>query len=255
MYQKSLYLIVFLFLGISFAFGQNIPQAKGFVNDTKNLFQDREEKRLEAYLEQFAKETSNEIAVGTFSLPFGQSVEEHAIQVAEAWKVGSKEHDNGVLVLIYPLERKVRIEVGYGLEGALTDITASRIIDQYMVPRFRKGDYFGGAFAAVEVIAGIVKNEYDIAQLHREYYDNTGDDLAWIIFIIILVILYAIIIYHSNKRGGRGGGYGRRGGGGWIYIDTFGGGSSGGFGGGSSGGSFGGFSGGSFGGGGATGGW
>ena len=262
MKKYFLYILLVLVMPIGLL-AQSIPEPTGFVNDYKNLLNSQQKTQLNAYLTNFAQTTSNEISVAILDLPEGETIETYTVAVAEKWGVGGEANDNGVLLAIYPDIRKIRIEVGYGLEGAIPDIVAKNIIDQHITPAFRRSDYYGGISDAVSILAMTAKGEYDTSNLRQEYYrpqreyrPNNSKEVRTIVLIVIIVIF---IVLSSRGGGGKGG---RRGGGGWFYWGGgYGGGSSygggGGFGGGfgGGGGSFGGFGGGSFGGGGASGGW
>jgi uncharacterized protein len=109
-------------------------------------------RRLADLLRGHEQKTTNQVAVLTVQTIHGESVEEYAVRVFEQWKLGRKGKDNGVLVVVIPQDRRMRIEVGYGLEGTLTDAAAGRIIRDVMTPRFRKGDYDGGIVQGVAAI-------------------------------------------------------------------------------------------------------
>jgi uncharacterized protein len=234
--------------------GQDVPRPEGFVNDFRGLMTASQKEVLNSFLNDFALNTSNEIAVVTLSLPSGETVETYTYKLAENWGVGGAEN-NGVVMAVFPDERKVRIEVGYGLEGILPDIVCNNIIYQYIVPQFRSGNYYQGIYDGVNIISQIAKGEFDTQSLRETYYDGgssgelTGEDVA--VIVLIIVIFVAIFLFAGIYGGGGGGGWGSGGGGysgGGSYSSSSSWGSSGG-------GSFGGFSGGSFGGGGSTGGW
>jgi uncharacterized protein len=182
------------------------------------------------------------------------SIEEYTVRVAQSWKAGQQGRDNGAVLFVFIQDRKMYLQVGYGLEGAIPDATGKRIIDNEITPRFKAGDYNGGLSAGVVAILAAAKGEYK----------GTGQTAAdqqrgspWVIVLIIVLVLFLVLraIKFPTLRTGLGGivlgsgGY-SRGGGGWSG-GSFGGG-AGGFGGGG-----GGFSGGggSFGGGGAGGSW
>lgn len=255
-------LLVLLSLGsVLNSFGQAIPAYQGFVNDYVGLLRPDQRSQLEQYLTQFAQSTSNEIAIIIMNLPDeATSIEDYTIDLAREWGVGGAENDNGVIIAVYNNVRKVRIEVGYGLEGAIPDIVAYNIIEKDLKPAFRSGDYYGGLFQAVQVLSSAARAEINDANTQRYYNQTTASEgdggglpIGLIIFLIILLISIT-----RNRNGG--GGYG---GGGWYWGPVFwGGGFRGGGGsdwtgggGGFGGGGFGGFGGGDFGGGGASGGW
>ena len=262
---------LFLCLWSIGAFAQTaLPEATGFVNDAALLLSPTKRQALDQYLTRFAEETSNEIAVLPINHPEGEVLEDYTNQVARAWGVGGEENSNGVLVAIFPNARKTRIEVGYGLEGAIPDLVAYNITQQHMRPHFQNGDYYTGLQESVEILAGLAKGEYDSRNLRDPYYkprqsrprQTESDETIRFFVLIAIIVLFVVLSRGGGGGGGRNGGYG---GGGWYWLPTGGsswgsgsgsswggsGGSSWGGGGGFGGGGFGGFGGGDFGGGGA----
>lgn len=201
---------------------------------------------IDARLETFEREQGTQILVVLMrNLPPGETLEVWTQQVAQAWRVGRADQDDGAVLFVFVDDRLLRLEIGYGLEGALTDLESRIILDETLVPFLRQGDWDGGIAAAADAIIEAVRGEYAPAPRGR-----TGADSIPVQFILFVVVAVFLLVVLSNARrgGGRSGGY--RGGG-------FGGGGFGG--GGFSGGGFsgGGFSGGggSFGGGGASSRW
>jgi uncharacterized protein len=232
-------------------YGQpDIPAQGGFwVHDLADVLSPQVKARLESIIRVEEDSTSNQIGVLIIRSLEGGSLEEYSLRVAEAWKIGRKDRDNGVLLLISIDDRKMRIETGYGLEGALTDAMASRIIRNEIAPSFRQGDYAGGVEAGLKGIIKAIKGEY-VNENPRSQKRNTKKFPLGTIIIIIIIL----IIASRSRRGGGGGGHWSSGRG-WIGPIGGGIGSSGswGSGGGGFGGSFGG--GGGFGGGGSSGSW
>jgi uncharacterized protein len=136
-----------------------VPYLGGRVNDLAGLLSDGVEAELGSRLEALERETGAQVAVLTVPSLEGDPIEDFSMRVVETWKLGGERADNGVLVLIARDERLVRIEVGYGLEGALTDVESGRIISGLMTPRFRAGDFDGGVGAAVDAIGAKVRGE------------------------------------------------------------------------------------------------
>ncbi|MBI4431857.1 MAG: TPM domain-containing protein [Candidatus Omnitrophica bacterium] len=218
------------------AFAFSVPdKPAGYVNDYAGLLSNGARSRLEEMLANFERKTSNQIVVATFPSLEGGSLEDFSIRLAERWKIGSAKNDNGVILLIFRDDRQVRIEVGYGLEGVLPDVTASRIIRNEIVPAFRAGDMDGGIEKAVLAIMAATKGEYQ----PEEPIDKIKPYAPYL-FLLLVVFMYFLIhrISHfPGSGGGRGGGWGggrwrggSSGGSGW----KFGGGGGGGFGGGGS---------------------
>lgn len=225
------------------------------VNDRAHLMTADQVESLESKLVAFDDSTSNQIAVVTIPSLGDADIETYANTLFRKWGIGGKKHDNGVLLLIAANDRQVRIEVGYGLEGAITDVQSKDIIDNDITPNFRNGNYATGINLATDHLCQAAVGEYKEQRAHNQ--DDDGSGVAVFLFVLIIVVF---IIFCNRNNGGRGGGmFGRRGYGSIfppIWIGGGGGfGSGGGSSGGGGGGGFGGFGGGSSGGGGASGGW
>jgi uncharacterized protein len=212
---------------------------------------------LNQKLENFEKETSTQIVVLMIPTIGSAAIEEYALRVAEKNKIGREGKDNGALLLVAKDDRKIRIEVGYGLEGALPDALSGTIIRREIGPKFREGDFFGGLNAGVEAIMLATKNEYKADPKD----EGRGVTLTTIFFLIFVILIISRMFISRRKYFGGGSGS-KNFPGPWIGfphpVGGSGGRKSGGFGGGfGGGGGGGGFSGGggSFGGGGASGGW
>jgi uncharacterized protein len=134
-----------------------IPYLSGRVVDQAAILSAQTRERLAAMVQAHERVSGNQIVVLTVPTLGGKSVEDYAVRVFEEWKLGSLDMDNGVLILVVPQDRRVRIEVGYGLEGTLTDATASRIIRDLMTPRFREGNYDVGIEAGVTAVIQILE--------------------------------------------------------------------------------------------------
>ncbi len=130
----------------------DVPYLSGYVVDHAEIIKADTRRRLAELLRAHEQKTTNQVAVLTVPTIHGESVEEYAVRVFEQWKLGRKGKDNGVLIVVVPQDRRMRIEVGYGLEGTLTDAAASRIIRDVMTPRFRQGDYDGGIAQGVAAV-------------------------------------------------------------------------------------------------------
>lgn len=134
----------------------------GFVNDFANVIDDASQASMEQDLSAFASETSNEIVVATVNSLKGDSIENYTNQLFREWGLGDKDRNNGVLLLVSPSDRKVRIEVGYGLEGAITDLETSRIIEAEALPSFRENDYAKGIIGSVQALKTAARGEYAV---------------------------------------------------------------------------------------------
>ena len=253
-----LFLQAFLFANNSYA--QNIiakPNPPTLVTDVAGVLTPEQKQALENKLVGIDDSSSNQIAVVIIPSLDGYPKEEYATKLFRAWGIGNKKTNNGVLLLIAINDREIRIEVGYGLEGAIPDITALNIVDNDIKPAFKAGNYYEGIDQATDNIAKAAVGEYKVAKAKKSRSKSKGSGG----FLIILIIIFLVL------RNGRGGGGSNIGGSGFSDVATgmllgsllgggsrgggFGGGGGGGFGGGG----FGGFGGGSSGGGGAGGSW
>jgi uncharacterized protein len=236
MRQFILYSLIFLLLPLNVV-ALEVPKLNGYVNDLAGVISPETELKIEHFLRGFESSDSTQLVVLTIDSLEGEALEEYSLKVVESWKIGQKEKDNGALLLIARQEREMRIEVGYGLEGKLTDLLAGRIIDNEIKPRFQAGDFDGGVIAGVASMAEAVRGEYQgTGRVGQKKKRNPLGSLALLLFLGPGLMLLG--------GGGRRGRYRR--GGFWIGgLGGFGGSGGGGFGGG----------GGGFGGGGASGGW
>lgn len=245
--------LIFLFFN-TVLFSQSFPEKPNrLVNDYTEILSQDQISQLEQKLVAFDDSTSTQIAVVLIRSLEGYDVADYGVRLAESWGIGGAKNNNGVLVLVSIGDRKVTIQTGYGVEGALPDAIAKRIIENEIKPNFRAGDYFTGLDQATNAIIAYTKGEYknDKPKVNRE----KGDFGIGFIIIMIIIIIIAI------KKGGGGseviGGRGSASPFWWLLTghQLGRGHNSGGFGGFSGGGGFGGFGGGSFGGGGASGSW
>lgn len=259
---KRFFFLILLISGASILQAQTFPEKPArLVNDYTNTLTQAEVSRLEQKLVAFDDSTSTQIAVVLIKSLEGYDVADYAVRLAEKWGIGGSKNNNGVLLLASIGDRKVTIQTGYGVEGALPDAIARRIIENEITPNFRTGNYFGGLDQGTSAIISYTKGEYNEARKKTKQSDGPS---GFIIFLIIMVIIFLI-----SRKGGGGGSQviGRRGAASpfwWMLLGSglgrssgggFGGFSGGGGGFGGGGGGFGGFGGGSFGGGGASGSW
>lgn len=251
--------IVFFLQALLFAnnsFAQNIiakPNPATLVTDVAGVLTPEQKQALENKLVAIDDSSSNQIAVVIIPSLDGYPKEEYATKLLRAWGIGGKKN-NGILLLISINDRQIKIEVGYGLEGAIPDITAINIIDNDMKPAFKAGNYYEGIDQATDHIAKAAVGEYKVAKAKKSKNKNNGT-----VFVLVLIMILLFL------KGGRGGGGSNIGGGGFSDVATgmllgslLGGGGrhgGGGWGNGGGGGGFGGFGGGSSGGGGAGGSW
>jgi uncharacterized protein len=263
------------------ALAQTFPPLTGRVVDNANLLSPAEEAALSAKLEALETSTGRQLVVVTLPDLQGYEIEDYGYQLGRAWKIGQKGEDNGVILIVAPNERKVRIEVGYGLEPYVTDALSSMIIQQQVLPRFKAGDFPGGIEAGVDALLAQLQLPEDQAQARQQqvlaqgqkeqpsHRSGGGFPVGLIFWIIVAVFVFSSMRRGRGRRAGPWGArrYGRgsnwpvwlwvaseiaesaarsgRSGGGWGGGSGWGGGGGGGFSGG----------GGSFGGGGASGSW
>ena len=151
--------ILVLIPSLVFAY-QNPGTPIGFVNDFSGMLTAEQRNLLETKIANFQNDTSNELSVVTVANLGGDMIENFAVKLFEDWKIGKKNKDNGVLLLIARDDRQMRIEVGYGLEGALTDVQSFWIIQNVLKPAFQKGDFYAGINGGVDNIISITKGEF-----------------------------------------------------------------------------------------------
>ena len=219
------------------------PPLSGRVVDRAGLVDAATERRLSALLEAHENATTNQVVVVTLSDLGGYAIEDYGYQLGRHWGIGQQGRDNGALLIVARDERRVRIEVGYGLEGQLTDAISANIIHSVILPRFRTGGFAEGIEAGVTAMIQALGGEYRMRERPRGS-ERRGEVPFW----LMLVVFGVIGIANLSRRLRHGRVYGARHGYGGVH-GGWGGGSRGGFGGGFGGG------GGGFGGGGASGGW
>jgi uncharacterized protein len=237
----------------------SFPALTGRVVDQAGVIEPAAEARLDAKLADLEQKTRIQLVVATLRSLQGYDIADYGYQLGRAWGIGQKGDDNGALLIVAPAERKVRIEVGYGLEGVLTDAVARLIIENAILPRFRAGDYAGGIERGVDDLVQLLSGDAeDFKRRAAEQGGRPAGNEGWVLFLVILIILaiWLLLFLRQSRqpqlRGRRPSGWiwGAPTGGGWVSggrsSDWP---SGGGFGGGFSGG------GGSFGGGGASGRW
>lgn len=165
-----------------------IPQLAARVTDLTGTLTREQQAQLEGQLASLERDKGAQIAVLLLPTTQPESIEQYGIRLAEAWKIGRKGVDDGVIVIVAKNDRAVRIEVGYGLEGALPDAVAKRIIEERLVPRFKAGDYFGGLQAAAETLARVIGGEALPPRPERAAgAEPEGDPPVFLLFLLALL--------------------------------------------------------------------
>jgi len=240
--KKTIIFILSVFVFTSL-YPISFPELKGRVNDYAEILFPEQERAIDLMLEELENKTSAQVVLLTIKSLNGETIEDYSIRLTEQneWKIGQEGKDNGVILVVSMGERKLRLEVGYGLEGALTDLKSGYIIRKIIVPSFKKGQYYEGILRGLTTVSGIISKESDISDEDLKKFKNKKDKSSNFPFMFFLIIFFFFVLPALSGKKGKGG---------TFWGGGFGGGSSGGFGGG-------GFSGGggSFGGGGSSGGW
>lgn len=258
----SLLLVALSFSGWAQGDFPEKPTPPRLVNDFTETLSDQEVRQLENKLVAYNDSTSSQVSIVLINSVGPYDISDYAFQLGDKWGIGRKDRDNGILILAAMKDRKVFIATGYGMEGAIPDILAKRIVDQLIVPNFRTEDYYTGLEEATDMIFKLASGEYDGENLRSS--EKPGVALP-LLFVIIMVM--GIFSFFRNRKDNNNHMGGKRGGVDFfttMMLASMLGGNRGKFGdfssgrggfGGSGGGGFGGFGGGSFGGGGAGGSW
>lgn len=193
--RKKIFVLVFaVFFAAASCFGLGVPELTGRVNDNAKLMSSKEKQEAEEYLASVEQKNGIQIFVLTVKSLQGENLEEYANRVFEKWGIGQKKEDNGVLLLVAYNERDVRIEVGYGLEGTLTDTKCGLILRNVIIPEFRNGDYGKGICKGVKAVGGIVAGDVEVEeQLKASDQENVADGL----FAAIIILVWFIIVFAS----------------------------------------------------------
>lgn len=204
--MKKLFVVFSLALCLGFwgrSFALDVPPA-GIVVDSANILSPEEEQNIETAINAEKERSGTQIGVLIITSLEGEVLENYSIEVARQWGVGRRDIDNGVLILVAVNDHKTRIEVGKGLEGALTDIESGRIIDYRMLPDFRNNNYSAGLIKAVDGIRLAIADEYDQLALETESATTKG---SWfgLIFIVITILQWLIAVLARTKSWWAGG--------------------------------------------------
>ncbi len=225
------------------------PTLTGRVVDDANLLSADDKRALDIDLEGLERKTTDQLVVVTLPSLQGTSIEDYGYQLGRAWGIGQQGKNNGVLLIVAPNDRKVRIEVGYGLEGKLTDALTKLIIQNAILPQFRAGDYAAGIKAGVRDVVDVLEGDAEAVETRRQRLPDAKNDIIPFIIMLVWFAIFGLTLWIilRDARPGATGQRGRSSGSTWGSGSSGGGWSSGG----------GGFSGGggSFGGGGSSGSW
>lgn len=248
--MKKLILLFFILFAAGDLFPFEIPKLHSYVNDYAGVMTDQSKNELDAMLKDYQAKTGNQFFVLTVdTIGDAGTIEDYSIAVADKWKAGFKGSDNGIIMVTAMKDRKIRLEVGYGLEGKFPDVAASRIIRDVITPRFKQGLYSDGIKAGVvsviNALGGYDTGSIVVAGVEKPTGKNPWNSLFTFLFLLMAVgfrwILSPLYLARGGKRGGGGfffGGFGGSGGDGGFSGGGFGGGGGGGFGGGGASGSW-----------------
>lgn len=203
--------IMFVLLASIFsinAFPVEYPEIKERVNDYVGVFKPSEKEYLTSILKATEDKTSSQVVLVVVESLEGIPLEEYSLRTAEKAKLGQKNLDNGVLILVAMAEKKIRIEVGYGLEPLLTDAKTGYIIRKLIVPEFEKGKYFNGLHSGLQTVTGIISKDYDIspeelAKFKKEQKKTRGPHIS--MGLIVFLLIFGLSIFKNSTRGGGGG--------------------------------------------------
>jgi uncharacterized protein len=249
--RAAAFAFLFVVIAVPATAKPTFPALTGRVVDQAELLSASDEAALTAKLEALEREHTDQFVIVTVRSLQGEEIEDYGVQLGREWKIGQANANNGVLMIVAPNERKVRLEVGYGLEAVLTDALSSQIIQGKILPRFRDNDYPGGINAGADAVIEQLTLDPAEAQARASAaaQGNSGDDIDTIIFIIIMLLVLGphvlVLLGILGLFGKRGRRWARSSGSGSSGSSWSSGSSGGGFSGG----------GGSFGGGGSSGGW
>ncbi|MDR1868224.1 MAG: TPM domain-containing protein [Treponema sp.] len=182
---------------------QELPKHQGFINDFAHILNDSEQSELEAVVQTLKEKTGVELAVVSIDSfkPF-TSLEEYAVTLFEQWKIGEQSEDNGILFIVALKERRVKIEVGYGLEGIITDSIAGRILDSAIVPDFKNNNFSAGLIKGTHAIANRITQAYGNGSQESDIKEKPSNQ-ELIAILIFLLTDFMIIIYIASIVKGR----------------------------------------------------
>ncbi len=186
-------LTIFFLLVPVLAHALDVPKLTGYVNDYAGMISPQVKAELESELAGFERTDSTQVVILTVPSLEGDTIEDFGIRVADAWKIGRKGKDNGVIFIVSKGDRKTRIEVGRGLEGKLTDLMAGRIVDLVVNPRFKRGDFDGGFIAGVSALIDVTRGEFKADQNHVARSQDPSRYFTLVIFGAFIILILGSI--------------------------------------------------------------
>ncbi|WP_072682632.1 YgcG family protein [Arcobacter sp. LA11] len=215
--MKKAFLLLLTFFAIALFAVPTFPELTGRVVDNAQILSVNEENNLTTILEKHENETSNQVVIVTLDSLDGYDIADYGYQLGRHWGIGQKDKNNGVLLIISMNEKKIRIEVGYGLEGALPDKTAHEIIEYILKPNFRQSDFYNGINKATKAIIKAIKGEYKPS----DYGVLSSSSENWFFVYFAIIFLSGIIggavkkhknntvpkVFHSSMLGGFAGAF------------------------------------------------
>ncbi len=199
-FPLSVFFLLLLVLPLAGAAARDVPPLTGRVDDTANLISPEQRQRLEAQLAQFERQTGDQVAVLTVDSLDGEVIEDYANKVARAWALGQKGKNNGVLLLVSKTDRKMRIEVGYGLEPELTDLQTNIIQNQVIIPHFKQGDFGGGIEAGVDAILTSLQGK-PVTPAPEAQPSGNGGEVSWPGFLLFGLFALGPFILNAIRSG------------------------------------------------------
>lgn len=200
--RPILLITAFFFVYVSRSVALDVPPLTGYVNDYGGMLSPQVKSQIESELSAFEKTDSTQVVILTIPSLEGAVLEEFAIKAGEAWKIGQKGKDNGVIIVVSKGDKKIRVEVGRGLEGKLTDLMAGRIIDLVIKPRFKRGDYDGGLHAGVAAIIDATRGEFKAEPSRRQQKRGSSSIVTFLIFAAVAVVVLGSISRPLGAIGG-----------------------------------------------------
>ncbi len=194
-------IVLLLLLPLVCALAKDVPYLTGRVNDTANLIPQDQRQRIEAQLAQFEKQTGDQVAVLTVDSLDGEAIEDYANKVGRTWALGQKGKNNGAILLVSKNDRKMRIEVGYGLEPVLTDLQTSLIQNQVIIPHFKQNDFGTGIEAGVNAILSTIQGKPVQPAAEAQTPDGEGGSTSWPVFLLFGLFALGPFILNAIRSG------------------------------------------------------